>query len=327
MIISGIVAANTRLCREHLCLTVRVAEFPTVVPGQFVHFIPEGNHSDSRSHTWPENAWPAIPPRGLDCTLTYRRAFSIARARQCATHVELDLIYRVVGRCTTWMGGMRPGDHANILGPVGRGFVIAPEIHTALLVAGGVGLPAVLMLATTLASHGIDTILFCGAQTHDLVPLRIATPEALSTNATVALHSGTELSEAGVGLIISTDDGSLGFHGYIPAALTAYVNAQRIDARTTTVFTCGPEIMMRSVADHCATWGYACQVCMERPMAYANGRVNRACYPSTMPLRLTAGGTVCAARRVRSTTHDTSSGIDALSPQKKAGHPRGMPGV
>ena len=70
---------------------------------------------------------------------------------------------------------------------------------------------------------------------------------------------------------ISTDDGSLGFHGHIGAALAAYADANPGPTDEIVVYTCGPEIMMRGVADLCDARGIECYACMERSMACGTG--------------------------------------------------------
>ena len=91
-----------------------------------------------------------------------RRPFSLAGRRDVAGGVELDIIHRVVGVGTQWLSALSPGDHVDILGPLGNTFTLPPADGAALLVGGGVGIPPMLYLASQL-SAGAARSLFPGA--------------------------------------------------------------------------------------------------------------------------------------------------------------------
>ena len=55
--------------------------------------------------------------------------------------------FRVVGRGTDWFTRLRPGDTIDMLGPLGRPFEVDPRSQHLLLVAGGLGIAGVRMLA------------------------------------------------------------------------------------------------------------------------------------------------------------------------------------
>ena len=71
--------------------------------------------------------------------------------------------------------------------------------------------------------------------------------------------------------MLSTDDGTLGLHGHIGQGLVAYSQANPTAQDELTVYTCGPERMMRFVAEFCRARGVECHVCMERAMACGTG--------------------------------------------------------
>ncbi len=76
--------------------------------------------------------------------------------------------------------------------------------------------------------------------------------------------------------MISTDDGSYGLKGYVTEALERYLDAYFKDTWAVgsirpTIYTCGPEPMMKRVAEIARVRGLACQVAVERAMACGMG--------------------------------------------------------
>ena len=90
-----------------------------------------------------------------------------------------------------------------------------------------------------------------------------------------------EFERSGVPVVISTDDGSLGFHGHIGQALTAYAKANPARPNEVVIYTCGPERMMHFVGEWGLSCGIECHVCMERAMACGTGT----CQSCVVPVR------------------------------------------
>lgn len=271
MIHCGDVVANHRLCREHFRLSFRVGRFAEATPGQFVHLCPalETNGDDATGSganaesTGGSGAGGAVP--------MLRRAFSIAGLRRAGGGAEIDVIYRVVGTATRWMSSLRDGDRLSVLGPLGNAFPVHPTKPIAWLVAGGVGLPPMLWFAEALAEAGKQTIAFCGARSSDLLALTLSTDDPPAQDARRPTTRCVEFARHGAGVVISTDDGSVGFHGHVGAALSAYHDANPVTSAEVAVYTCGPERMMHAVAEYCAGCDIECHVCMERAMACGTG--------------------------------------------------------
>ena len=265
------VIANDRLCREHLRIILRLDSFATASPGQFVHISPaqgdhRGYHRLDDTEGGASDAWRA------DCfDPLLRRAFSIAGLRRRSDSVEIDLIYREVGTATNWMASLGHGDTASVLGPLGNLFPISNRKRAAWMVAGGVGLPPMLWLAAALADHDRKTVAFCGAQTRDLLALTMDRDQSPSPDASLATCCAAEFARVNTPVVLSTDDGSLGFHGHIGQALSCYHESNPTPADDLVVYTCGPERMMRFVSDFCGERGIECKVCMERAMACGTG--------------------------------------------------------
>ncbi|MGB2984290.1 MAG: dihydroorotate dehydrogenase electron transfer subunit [Phycisphaerae bacterium] len=268
------VTANRRLCREQYRLTFRVNELPGACAGQFVHLRPDTeSYSDYRTrHVTSRTAWDEWQ---AGCkTPLLRRAFSIAgltRALDVVDAVYVDVIYRVVGLATRWMESLKIKDCLSVLGPLGNGFPIHDRKSVAWLAAGGVGLPPMLWLAEALHERGKHIVAFCGAQTADLLALTV-NPGALPANdASRATSSCKEFAENDAPVVISTDDGSLGFRGHVGAAMAAFHSANPTASDELVVYACGPEPMMRFVAQYCLARDIECYVCKERSMACGTG--------------------------------------------------------
>jgi len=178
------------------------------------------------------------------------------------------------------MASLPVGASLSVLGPLGHGFPISATRSHAWMVAGGVGLPPMLWLAGSLAEAGKNAIAFCGAQTSSLLALTMS-DTAPARDATSAAMAAMEFATSRTPVVISTDDGSLGFHGHIGAAMSAFADTNPVDARDLVVYTCGPERMMEFVAEFCIGRGIECYVCMERAMACGTGM----CQSCVVPMR------------------------------------------
>lgn len=271
------VAANIPLCREHFRLVLRLASFPPTRPGQFVQVacVDAGVAPDSDAVTWED----ATPPQLSGCELTertavLRRPFSLAGRRELADGgVELELIHRVVGAGTDWLSRLEMGDPVNLIGPLGNAFTLPDNGEAALLVGGGVGIPPMMYLASLLVDR--PAIAFCGAVTRDLLALTVIS-DGIATNRPPLPGQMVigEFARYGVQSVISTDDGSLGYRGYVTQALEHYLDHHHGAGGTgprPTIYTCGPELMMKRIADIAAARGLPVQIAVERAMACGMG--------------------------------------------------------
>lgn len=285
---TGRVLTNARLCDEHFRLTLLIDGFPEAFPGQFLHLGPEVDDiQQGRSASAAQAQWWPRP-----CEPLLRRAFSIAGLRRTSGGVELDVIYRVVGVGTGWMSRLRPRDHASILGPQGNRFPVPNNRRYAWLVAGGVGLPPLIWLGEELAGLRIssranaspsDIVFLYGAQRASLAALQMDASTPPAADACTAHLSSIELAALGIPLVLSTDDGSLGFRGHVGQALDAYWQANPVPADQLVLYTCGPERMMAYVAKFAERIGALCFACVERSMACATGMCQSCVVPVNDP--------------------------------------------
>jgi dihydroorotate dehydrogenase electron transfer subunit len=268
------VIRNTPVCREHLRLTLALSTFPTALAGQFVQLsVPSEVDPVGEARAWSsESDVVSLPFASQAARLPLLpRAFSIGGLRRTSGGVEIDVLYRVVGVATNWMASLRPGDRLNVMGPLGRPFPISSTKPRAALVIGGVGLPPLLWLAEALRTAGKQTVAILGARTREHIPLDLAGRPEPAPDARTAVHCAAEFAALDVPMVISTDNGTLGFPGTVVAALGAFLDANATPAGELVVYTCGPERMMQATAAYCLARAIECQVCMERPMACGVG--------------------------------------------------------
>lgn len=121
-----------------------------------------------------------------------------------------------VGDATSALFRMGPGDSIGIRGPFGNGF---PQKRRMLAVAGGVGAAPIL---PAVVAGGVDKVLL-GARSAGELLFR-------------------ERFESLADLSVATDDGTLGFHGFVPDLLRNE-DVSSYDA----ILVCGPERMMAAV--------------------------------------------------------------------------------
>lgn len=251
-------------------------------------------------HAWPADddgpglarGFPSVTGVDFDRrTAVLRRPFSLAGRRDTVDGgVELDLIHRVVGAGTEWLSGLNVGDVVDVIGPLGNAFPLPPVGSTALMVGGGVGIPPMIYLASRLATTGHRAVAFAGALSRDLMSLTI-----VDGTATDGRTTATEFARHGFATVLTTDDGTLGERGYVTQALERWLDANdRPTGDSTsgtarpTIYTCGPELMMKRVADIATARGLTAHVAVERAMACGMGT----CQSCVIRVRDTVGAGV-----------------------------------
>jgi dihydroorotate dehydrogenase electron transfer subunit len=269
------VVANRSLCREHFRLDVLVPSFAPTDPGHFVQLHCRNllEDTDPEPMVWEPGQRIEFHDADLISPQTMiARPFSLAGRTDTRDGVQLTIIHRVVGTGTAWLADLVPGDKISVLGPLGNQFGLPPENGTAILVGGGVGIPPMLYLATRLRSR--PAIAFCGATTRDLLPLTVVEEDGGSDfdEKIEPRLMIREFADCGIPSVITTDDGSFGIRGYVTQALEQYLDARTRDPGFhPTIYTCGPELMMRRVADIALGRNLPCQVAVERAMACGMG--------------------------------------------------------
>jgi len=192
---------------------------------------------------------------GLCDTLSpfLRRPFSIHRLIYSDKRLKgLELLYKVVGKCTGMLAEHREGDCVDLLGPLGNGFSIPGGVGDVFVVAGGVGVAPIIFLLSNLREKAAGfsrTELFLGGGTDtDLLCM-------------------DELKNFGTITHFVTEDGSEGEKGLVTDVLKVAVDKNKPDI----IFACGPIGMLKAVSVIAENFSVACQVSTEAVMACGFG--------------------------------------------------------
>ncbi len=188
-----------------------------------------------------------------------RRPFSVFKADARTVHV----LYKAVGRGTLAMTRLAPGERLSVLGPLGRGFPAPTPGRRPVLVAGGYGMAALYLQAARAPQPGVGFV--GGRSAVDI--LCVAEVEAL-----------------GWRLYPATEDGTLGARGRVTDVLDRWL-AEQGDAPLE-FFACGPNAMLRAVAERARRRDAPAWISMDRNMGCGVG----ACLTCVQKVRDPAGG-------------------------------------
>ena len=181
-------------------------------------------------------------------TPVLRRPFGI-----CSMNIDggsFTILYRVVGGGTKILSDMPEGMEVDILGPLGRGFDLTSAGKAPLLIAGGVGVPPLFMLASALVKQGKrPEVIIGGRSASDLLFV-------------------DEFNELGLKVLAATEDGSQGFKGYVTGILEEMLVSGRVPSL---IYSCGPGPMLKRVGEIAIENGIACELSLEAVMACGFG--------------------------------------------------------
>jgi len=142
----------------------------------------------------------------------------------------LTIVVQEVGVTTSMLGALETGDDIlDLVGPLGRAVEVPANGHV-VGVGGGFGAAALLCLMRELAARGDRTTVILGAREKDLLILT------------------DELAEICDNLELCTDDGSVGFRGFVTGRLAQLIDGDT-PGRPDSVIAIGPMPMMRAVTE------------------------------------------------------------------------------
>jgi dihydroorotate dehydrogenase electron transfer subunit len=96
----------------------------------------------------------------------FRRPQSVYRvARQSG---RLEFLYKVVGRGTKGLATLKPGDHLNMLGPLGVGFTLEPAWKHVVVLGRGVGLATMAPISQLAGERGVRVTAILSARSEEL---------------------------------------------------------------------------------------------------------------------------------------------------------------
>ncbi len=173
----------------------------------------------------------------------------------------LTIIFQEVGKTTAHLATLKQGDVlADVVGPLGVPTHME-NFGTCVCVGGGIGIAPIHFVAKNLKQKGNKVISIIGARSKNLLILE------------------EEMGKISDQLLISTDDGSYGHHGFVTDVLTQLLS-QKVEVDY--IMAIGPVIMMKAVCGVTAPHGIKTLVSLNPIMVDATGMCG-AC-------RVTVGG-------------------------------------
>lgn len=170
-----------------------------------------------------------------------RRPFSV-----CDVEDEsLFLMFNILGEGTKLLAKKHIGETIDILGPLGNGFNYQGSFETAVIVAGGLGAAPFPYLIRKIGDKKNIKCFVGGRSSHEIIQYGMKN------------------------VLISTDDGSVGFKGNVVELLEN--NLLTADLSKPTIFACGPSAMLRTLKEFAIKNTIECEVSTECAMACGFG--------------------------------------------------------
>lgn len=231
----GTVTSISPLASDHCYLELRAPRIAALVqPGQFVFL------------RCTEGTAPLL-----------RRPLSICRLD--AAKGTIGLLVKIVGQGTRIISQYQPGATVDMMGPIGTAFPVV-ERAKPVLVAGGVGVAPLVLLAERLAAAGSCPHIIVGAPTQRGLFL------------TDHLKSVGRVS-------LMTEDGSAGEKGLPTAPLAVGLARQEY----THIYACGPRGMLAEVTRLAREYGIPGYISLEERLACGIGACSGCAVPVLTP--------------------------------------------
>ena len=156
------------------------------------------------------------------------------------------LLIQIAGKGTEKLSKLENGDTLNLIYPLGNSFSLPDSNEKVLLVGGGCGIAPLLFLGKYLVTNGINPDILLGFRNSERI---IEFEEYLKVGK----------------VYVTTEDGSMGEKGY--------VNTHSIFSTNTynRIYCCGPDKMMKAMADYSRSRNIICEVSLENLMACGIG--------------------------------------------------------
>ena len=167
----------------------------------------------------------------------------------------VTVMVQAAGRTTRMLHTVEEGDViTDIVGPLGKATEME-GLKKVCVVGGGVGCAIAYPIAKEMHKLGIDVTFIAGFRSADIVILK------------------DELKEASNKLIICTDDGSYGEHGFTTKYLQQEIDANIAEGKPQfdRVIASGPDIMMKFLADVTRPYGIKTIISLDPIMVDGTG--------------------------------------------------------
>lgn len=225
-LVIGEIISSDQITTEHFSLKLLCPYIAkNIVPGQFILIRISRQSSDP-----------------LLC-----RPFAVYKARNGI----IEILYKIVGKGTQILSGKSVGETLDIIGPLGNGFPIDGDFNTAILVAGGMGIAALMHLAEKL--NHLKLITLIGACSKEKI------------------IGEKDLVEIGSEVLIATEDGSCGHKGLVSNILENLLLEEDFRKQNSCIFACGPIPMLKSVSRIAIEHSIPAFVSLEERMACGLG--------------------------------------------------------
>jgi dihydroorotate dehydrogenase electron transfer subunit len=155
--------------------------------------------------------------------LPLRRPYPVATADPATGSITVEIPADVAVAARSWAASLRPGDHADLAGPLGRAFEVDPRSRHLLLVAEGPSITALRLLVDEAIREARSVVLLYGAATAGSVYPSSLLPDEVE-------------------YVVATRDGSLGHRGSIADLVTDY------EAWADQAFAAGPPMLLAKLA-------------------------------------------------------------------------------
>ena len=178
----------------------------------------------------------------------FRRPLSVfKRVKLNGGGLGIEIVYKIVGLGTSLMAGLKEGGIMDIIGPLGHGFVLNRGKPVQAIVAGGTGAACLFLLAEEISRAGLQLKVLLGAD----------------TKASLILEK--EYAALKGEVMVSTDDGTYGYHGVVTEMLDKAFREGKISTNSV-IYSSGPEAMLQALVPICRQYDIPTQVSMERHM-------------------------------------------------------------
>jgi dihydroorotate dehydrogenase electron transfer subunit len=194
-----------------------------------------------------------------DREFVLRRPFSIHQAsRKGGWAGTVEFVFLAVGPGTTWLSQVETHGFLDVVGPVGKPFPYPRDLTNCLLVGGGYGAAPLYFLAQELRARGKRVDMIMGARNQE------------------RLFKSVEAKRLSQAVALATEDGSVGDRGRVTDVLPGMVSK----CDTQVVYACGPNAMLRAVAEYCTAHRIPSQVAVEELMGCGLG----VCWTCVVPV-------------------------------------------
>ncbi len=213
------------------------------LPGQFVHLT-------------------------VDPKLLMRRPMSIMRASKESGWI--DFLYKAIGEGTKLLSQRRAGEIINLMGPIGKPFLIKNQ--RPLLIGGGVGMPPMIAIAESLKNKKNKPFTILGSEVpfpFKPVPSQIMLPGIPSG----VIGSMPLLEDWGIPSRLTSNQGYPGcYDGFVTDLARHWLNAlNESNLKEVGIYACGPHNMLQAVVNLAREYDLPVQISLEEYMACAVG--------------------------------------------------------